>query len=266
VLCFFLFWLETHWRIAQSSEIARNLFAANPAPRFHDRHPPKALQSLSTHAAHGNFLPPRDASVVYAFRDCHRHGAQRPTFARQNVKSAKITGRESREKRPRLFPENRVLGHGRSPADPTICGLPKLSSLFRYLFASILPYFFSSPARGGRGARPLVSKLPFAKGIKRGGGFVFLLMAAPPATRSGPPAGGYWPSVPERRALLVPPLRNSQLTGALFALALPPRLSPPAPRILGIILTRRRAHPALERGSRNYIRRERSSCRRSAPS
>src|SRR5258708_19097911 len=77
----------------------------------------------------------------------------------------------------------------------TICACP--NSLARSLpLCFHTPLLLSSPA-GWRGARRWFRSCPLRK-ESSAAVLVFLLMAAPPATRSGPPAGAL-ASVPERR-------------------------------------------------------------------
>src|SRR6266403_3224416 len=166
--------------LAHSSieRIARNLFAANPAPRFMTGIY-RALQIFSTHAAHENLLHHATLPCL-RFRDCHRHGAQRP---HRQAKCNPQNHRENHAKRLSCS-RSRVLVHGALPPNHN----PRLPKLSRSFVTSLFPYFPTS-FFAGRVARSaaLVSKLPFAKGIKRGGACLFA-HGCSPATRSGPPA------------------------------------------------------------------------------
>src|SRR5258705_1901708 len=112
-------------------------------------------------------------------------------IARQNA-ILKITGRITRN--VPAVPETAFLFLAPSRRT-TICACPKALALSLPLcfHTSLL---LSSPA-GWRGARRWFRSCPLRK-ESSAAVLVFLLMAAPPATRSGPPAG-VLAGVPERR-------------------------------------------------------------------
>ena len=180
--------------------------------------------------------------------------APRVHIARQNA-IRKITGRITRNFSPAprtTFPS--MVSSRRT----TICAYPNppTLSLLRCFLSSLL---LSSPA-GWRGARRRVVSCPL-QNDSNAAGLVFLLMTAPPATRSGPPAG-VLAGVPRRRPCSYR-LLEIRVTGAC-SLCVASRQSPPAQDLRSHLHwnprpsrpgTRSASHPT-----------QRNSCRRSAPS